>query len=105
MPTAAAERRLLDREEALDRKLAAFEEREVSLAGRQQELEAELLRLRELHQRQLAELERVSGLSASEAREGLISQIVDEAQAEAQHRVREIERHANEEGEDRAREC
>ena len=67
------ERRLLDREEALDRKVAAFEEREESLRQRQQELDAELLRLRELHQRQLGELERVSGLSASEAREGLIS--------------------------------
>src|SRR5688500_13475857 len=97
------ERRLLDREEALDRKVAAFEQREESLRERQQELDTELVRLRELHQRQLGELERVSGLSASEAREGLISQIVDEAQAEAQHRVRDIERHATEEGEDRAR--
>jgi ribonucrease Y len=97
------ERRLLDREEALDRKLTVFEEREGNLAQRQQELEAELQRLRELQQRQMAELERMSGLTASEAREGLIRQIVDEAQAEAQHRVREIERHATEEGEDRAR--
>ena len=97
------ERRLLDREEALDRKVEAFERREEALATRQQELDAELLRSRELQQRQLAELERVSGLSAAEAREGLIGQIVDEAQAEAQHRVREIERHALEEGEDRAR--
>jgi len=97
------ERRLLDREEALDRKLTAFEQREEALAQRQQELEAELQRLREMQQRQIEELERVSGLSATEARAGLISQIVDEAQAVAQHRVRDIERHANEEGEDKAR--
>jgi ribonuclease Y len=97
------ERRLLDREEALDRKVEAFERREEALAARQAELEAELGRARELQQRQLSELERVSGLSVAEARDGLIRQIVDEAQAEAQHRVREIERHAREEGEDRAR--
>ena len=97
------ERRLLDREEALDRKVAAFEEREGALAARQRELDAEMQKARELQQRQLVELERVSGLSASEARDGLIRQIVDEAQAEAQHRVREIERHAHEEGEDKAR--
>jgi ribonuclease Y len=97
------ERRLLDREEALDRKVAAFEQREEALRQRQQELEAEVQRVRELQQRQLGELERVSGLSASEAGERLIGQIVDEAQAEAQHRVREIERHATEEGDDRAR--
>jgi len=98
-----SERRLLDREEALDRKVEAFERREETLATRQQEVDTEQQRARELQQRKLTELERVSGLSAVEAREGLISQIVDEAEAEAQHRVREIERRAHEEGEDKAR--
>ena len=98
-----SERRLLDRDEALDRKVEAFERREVALVARQQELDAETARGRELQERQLAELERISGLSAAEARDGLISQIVDEAQAEAQHRVREIERFAHDEGEDKAR--
>ncbi len=98
-----SERRLLDREEALDRKVEAFERREVALAQRQDELETELRRVGELQEKQLNELQHISGLSAAEARDGLIGQIVDEAQAEAQHRVREIERHATEEGEDRAR--
>ena len=98
-----SERRLLDREEALDRKVAGLEERELAFAARQRELEAERSRLMDLQQRQLTELERVSGLSAAEARDALIGQIVDEAQSEAQHRVREIERHAQEEGDDRAR--
>ncbi len=97
------ERRLLDREEALDRKTGALEEREAALAGRQAEIDAERARLVEMQQRQLIELERVSGLTVAEARQSLISQIVDEAQAEAQHRVREIERHASEEGDERAR--
>ena len=98
-----SERRILDREEALDRKTAALEERETGLTARMAELDQERARLTELQQRQLSELERVSGLSVGEARERLISQIVDEASAEAQHRVREIERHAAEEGDERAR--
>jgi ribonuclease Y len=98
-----SERRLLDREEALDRKVAAFEEREAGLLSRQAELDQERAHLGELEQRQLGELERISGLTVAEARNSLIAHIVDEAQAEAQHRVREIERHAQEEGEDRAR--
>jgi ribonuclease Y len=98
-----SERRLLDRDEGLDRKVEAFEHREVALVARQQDLDAETARGRELQERQLAELERISGLSAAEARDGLISQIVGEAQAEAQHRVREIERFAHDEGEDKAR--
>src|SRR5688500_18916488 len=98
-----SERRLLDREEALDRKLATLEEREAGLADRVTELDAERAGLAELRLRQLGELERVSGLSAGEARQALIGHIEDEARAEAQHRVREIERHASEEGEERAR--
>jgi ribonuclease Y len=98
-----SERRLLDREEALDRKVVALEEREQGLQARTAELDAERAKVAELRQRQLEELERVSGLTAAEARQSLIGQIVDEAQAEAQHRVREIERRAQEEGEERAR--
>jgi ribonuclease Y len=97
------ERLLLDRAESIDRKLEALERREEGFAERQQEVDAERQRLTDLQQRQLVELERVSGLSAAEARQSLIQQIVDEAQAEAQQRVREIEHRAQEEGEERAR--
>jgi ribonucrease Y len=97
------ERRLLDREEALDRKTAALEEQALALNARAEGLEVESTRLNELKQRQLVELERVSGLSVIEARHTLIRQVEDEARAEAQHRVREIERHAAEEGDERAR--
>ena len=97
------ERLLLDRSESLDHKLEALERREAGFEERQREVEEEKVRLVALQQRQIAELERVSGLTAGEARQALIQQIVDEAQAEAQHRVREIERHAADEGDERAR--
>jgi len=97
------EQRLLDRDEALDRKIGALEVRDAALTDRVRDLETEKSQLAELQQRQLTELERVSGLSVNEARESLIGRIVDEAEAEAQHRVREIERHASEEGDDKAR--
>ncbi len=97
------ERLLLDRSESLDRKVEAFERREADFAERQRDLEGERARLNEMHQRQLLELERVSGLSAAEARQSLIQQIVDEARAEAQQQVRDIERRAQEQGDDHAR--
>jgi ribonuclease Y len=97
------ERLLLDRAESLDRKLEGLERREEAFEARQREVEAERARLAEMQQRQLAELERVGGLSVAEARESLIGKIVDEAQAEAAQRVRDIERHAVDEGEERAR--
>jgi ribonucrease Y len=97
------ERLLLDRSESLDRKVEALERREAAFDERQRELDTEKARLAGLHERQLAELERLSGLSVAEARQSLIREIVDEAQAEAQHQVREIERRALDEGNERAR--
>ena len=97
------ERLLLDRSENLDRKVDAVERRETTFEERQRELEEEKTRLAALQQRQLAELERVSGLTAIEARQNLIQLISDEAEAEAHQRVRAIERRAQEEGEERAR--
>jgi ribonuclease Y len=97
------ERLLLDRSEGLDHKLEALERREAGFEERQREVEEEKVRLAALQQRQITELERVGGLSAGEARQALIRQIVDEARAEAQHQVREIERHAADEGDERAR--
>jgi ribonucrease Y len=97
------ERLLLDRAEGLDRKVESLERREVAFEERQRDVDAEKARLAELQQQQLLELERVSGLTASEARQSLIQLIVDEAQAEAHQKVREIERNAVEEGEEHAR--
>ncbi|HET9879304.1 MAG TPA: ribonuclease Y [Candidatus Limnocylindria bacterium] len=97
------ERMLLDRAEALDRKLETIERREASFEERGRELETQRQHLADLQQRQLVELERVSGLSVPEARQALIGQIVDEARAEASQQVREIERHALEAGEEKAR--
>jgi len=97
------ERLLLDRSENLDRKVDAVERRETAFEERQSEMEEEKARLAALQQRQLAELERVSGLTAIEARQNLIQLISDEAEAEAHQRVRAIERRAQEEGEERAR--
>src|SRR6266545_5051908 len=97
------ERLLLDRSEGLDRKVESLDRREVAFEERQREAAAEKARLAELQQQQLVELERVSGLTVTEARQSLIQLIVDEAQAEAHQKVREIERRAVEEGEEHAR--
>ncbi len=97
------ERLLLDRAESLDRKTETIDRREESLDTRFNELDAERVAIAEARERQLAALERTSGLTASEARAALIGEIVGEAEAEASHRVREIERSAREEGDERAR--
>jgi ribonuclease Y len=97
------EGRLLRREEQLDAKLQELNSREQRLSR----TESELDRLREETARaameQRKELERVSHLTAQEAKDALIAQVVDDAKREAMATVREIEQQAREEGEKRAR--
>jgi ribonuclease Y len=97
------ERLLLDRSEILDRKSEALDRREALAEERLAEAEAEKVRLAALRDQQLMSLEQIGGLSATEARHTLIREIEDEAQAEAAQHVRDIERHAAEDGEERSR--
>jgi ribonucrease Y len=60
----------------------------------------QLERATELHR---AQLERIAGLTSSEARDQLAAQVVDDAKRAAMSQVREIEQRAREEGEERAR--
>ena len=97
------EGRLLQREEALDRKVAELRQQEQAVGERSRKLESaqrDLARAAEAHRR---ELERVAGLTAQEAKDALMSQLVDEAKREAMATVREIEQKAREEGMERAR--
>jgi ribonuclease Y len=97
------EDRLSRREDQLEQKGEdqGKRERELEQTGRRlaearSELERAGLEIRR-------ELERVGRLTAQEAREALMGQIVDEAKRGAMATVREIEQRAREEGEKRAR--
>jgi ribonuclease Y len=97
------EERLTRREDAAEQNTAEIRQREVEL----QQADARLasaradLELATLEHRK--ELERISRLTAQEAKEALIAQLVDEAKRDAMASVREIEQRAREEGEKRAR--
>lgn len=98
------ERRLVQKEEALDRKIEGIEKKEEILNRKEHEIEEIKNKLNELHQQQIAELERVSGLTCEEARQLLLSNVEKEIQHEAAMLIREMETRAREEGERRARE-
>jgi ribonucrease Y len=97
------EERLLKREEQLEAKLSGLAEREQKL----DRADAEVQRLRGELETSIAErqreLERVSRLTAQEAKDALMAQIVDGAKRDAMGLVRDIEQQAREEGEKRAR--
>lgn len=98
------EKRLLQKEETLDRKLEALEQKEDRLRQREASLEKEQEALAALRARQLAELERISGMSREEAREMLLAQTREESKREAAMLARQIEAEAREKAEHEAKE-
>ncbi len=98
-----SEQRLTQKEESLDRKIEALERRTTALSDQEKALETTRQELQELHQKQLAEIERVSGLTSQEAREILLSEVEKEVRTEANRRVKLVEAEVKEEGDERAR--
>ncbi|MEX1296823.1 MAG: ribonuclease Y [Candidatus Limnocylindrales bacterium] len=97
------ERRLLERDEQLDHRTDMLEERDRKLLIREQELDKQRGELSSIRNEQIAALERVSGLSAEEAKARLIEQVREEAEKDSVRLVRAIERQAREGAEDKAR--
>ncbi|HXG35935.1 MAG TPA: Rnase Y domain-containing protein, partial [Dehalococcoidia bacterium] len=97
------ERRLIQKEENLDRKLEALERRERNLATKEQDLDEAKSKLKELEEQRKQELERISNLSVPEAKELLLQEVEREIRDEANRRLREIEQEVKEEAEERAR--
>jgi ribonucrease Y len=97
------EDRLSKRETSIESKLAELTHKEHKL----ERAEGELARMRSELESAVAErqseLERVGRLTAQEAKEALMAQVVDRAKRDAMATVREIEQRAREEGEKRAR--
>ncbi len=97
------EDRITRQEQQLDGKLQEVTSREQRLDRTEKELERLREEISSAATEQRRELERVSHLTAQEAKDALIAQVVDEAKRDAMATVREIEQRAREEGEKRAR--
>ena len=97
------EDRLEQRETALDQRTVSLERKERSLDEKEAELESIRGELRTAAERSRAELERVAGMSAGEAKQMLVGEIENEAKRDAMIIVRDLEAKAREEGEKRGR--
>lgn len=97
------ERRLGQKEENLDRKLESLEKKEEALIARDEELAQERESIAAIHEKQRAELERISNLTAEEARAMLMSEAENELRYEKAKMIKEYEQQAKEEADKRAR--
>jgi len=98
------ERRLDQKEESLDRKLNNVEKKEEEL--RLKEVESNKFReeLEKLEQKQLTELERISGMTSDEAKDVLLQRVRNEIEHDMIAMVKDMESQAQAEGEKKARE-
>lgn len=85
------EKRIEQKEEALDKKLAAVENRETSLLNRQNELDAKLGEVEKTRQEQVSRLEKVAQMTKDEAKEYLLSATERSLKEEMARRIRESE--------------
>jgi ribonuclease Y len=97
------ERRLHARDEQLDQRSDMLEQRDRKLLEKQIELDRGRDELTRLNQERIVELEKVSGMSAEDAKNVLLEAIREEAEHDAVKLARSIERRAREEATEKAR--
>src|SRR6266568_1077199 len=100
---ARLERRISETEDELRARTRKLDERVVELTERDERLQEVRARLEKAAEQHRIQLERVAGMTSSEAREQLLASLIDDAKRASMAQVREIEQIAREEGEERAR--
>ena len=98
------ERRIQQKEEAADKKLEQIEKRENKIAQTEKEAENKKAAAEEVLQSQIQELERISGLTADEAKKILLDEIEKDCRHEASQMIQDIRTKAKEEADQQAKE-
>lgn len=98
------ERRLVQKEENLDKKISSFEKREERFAAKENHLNSKEEKINALYDRQLQELERLSGLTCEEAKKELLDSVHDDVKRDTAIMIKEMEQQAKDEADKKARE-
>ncbi len=99
-----SERRLIQKEESVDRKLENIEKREDSITKHEKEILEKKKQLEGFVARQIEELEKISGLTAEEAKALLLDEIEKDVRHDASLMIKEIESKAKEDADKKAKE-
>ena len=97
------ERRIVQKEENLDRKLDSLEKKEEVLLSKEAKIDRTRASINELRDKQKEELERISSLTAKEARTMLLSEAEEELKHEKAMMIKDYEQQAKDEADKRAR--
>lgn len=99
-----AERRILQKEENIERKLDNIEKREEGLAKRERSMNEKHREIDEYIQKQVQELEKISGYTREEAKHLLLEEVEKDVRKDASALITQIEAEAKDEADKRAKE-
>jgi ribonucrease Y len=99
----ALENRLVQREESIDRRAEALDKREHQLSSQAGQIEKKEHDLDEAIAEETRRLESLAGMTADEAKGVLLKRIEDDVKHDAAAMIREVESHAREEADKKAR--
>lgn len=97
------ERRIQQKEENLDKKTDALEARDEKLTKKMKELEIKEEEISKLKEQEIETLEKLSGLTAEEAKQFLLKDLESQIRHEAAMLVKEVEQQTKDEAEKRAK--
>ncbi len=100
----AQERRLIQKEENLEKRATNFEHKEKDIERKMQEIEGKKQQLQETVEKEMQELQRISGLSKEDAKTMLLNEIESQITTEKANLIKELETKAKEEATKNARE-
>ena len=98
------EKRVLSKEETLDRKIEAEEKRDSNITRKEEELGKQKQKVEELEKKRQQELERISGLTSEQAKEYLLKTVEDEVKHDTAVMIKTLESRAKEEADKKAKE-
>ena len=98
------ERRVLSKEESVDKKADIVEKRETECTAKAAELQKREKKVEELEQKGVQELERISGLTSEQAKDELLKTVEDEVKVDVARIYKELENRAKEEAGKKAKE-
>ncbi len=98
------EKRVLSKEEAVDKKSDMLEKKENALAAKEEQLTKRRAEVENLGEQRIKELERISGLTSEQAKDLLLKTVEDDVKLDTAKLIKELETRAKEEASKKAKE-
>ena len=98
------ERRVLSKEESVDKKADVVEKREAECTAKIAELQKREKKVEELEEKGVQELERISGLTSDQAKDELLRSVEDDVKVDVARLYKELEHKAKDEADKKAKE-